>query len=144
MAYRVYDTEKHVWLKDNIYMNPDGDLFKIKQSLFGMIRIPLELSQDRYIYHEYINLLDKYGKAIFEGDYIEASVANKTSENDSNEHRTVIGVVVFAEEISSYIILCEESNEFFTLGNEVTEFIKVIGNVFDGYEKSDENGQQTL
>lgn len=139
MGYRVYDTEKQQWLKDNIYMNSDGELFKIKQSLFGMVRVPLALDSERYVYHRDIGLSDKNGNIVFEGDFIEATVAKKTSENDyddsNNENRVVIGVVVYAEEISSYIILCEESSEFFTLGSEITEFIKVIGNVFDGYEE---------
>lgn len=124
MVYRVYDTEQHEWIKDNIYMNLEGDLFMIKQSLFGMVKVPLALSPYRYVCHKAIDLYDKDGLLVYEGDYLEAKVA---------EDKTVIGLVCFAEELSSYIILCEEDNTFYTLGTEVCEYIEVVGNVFDGY-----------
>ena len=56
-------------------------------------------------------------------------------ENDENsEDRIEIGLVTYAHELSAYIILCDASNTFYTLGSETTEFIEVIGNVFDGYK----------
>lgn len=124
MAYRVYDTEQREWIQDGIYMNPDGDLFMIKQSLFGMVKIPLALSPYRYTYHKAIDLYDKNNLLVYEGDYLEAKIS---------EDKTVIGLVCFAEELSSYIILCEEDNTFYTLGSEICEYIEVVGNVFDGY-----------
>lgn len=123
MAYRVYDNEQKKWLKDNIYLTPDGELFLIKKSLFGMVKVPLALSQDRYIYHKAIELYDKNKKQVYEGDYIKAQVG---------EDKSVIGLVTFATELSSYVILCVDSDEFYTLGSEVTEYIEEIGNVFDG------------
>lgn len=125
MVYRVYDSELKKWVKDNIYLNPDGELFLIKQALFGMVKIPLALSQDRYIYHQDINLYDKNGVLVYEGDYILARVA---------EDKEVIGLVAFAHELSAYVILCVDSDEFYTLGSNVSSEITVIGNVFDGYE----------
>ena len=126
MAYRVYDNEKKVWLKDNIYLNPNGELFLIKKSIFGMVKVLLVLSPDRYIYHKSINLWDKNQKQVHEGDYINAQVS---------EDKSVIGLVAFAAELSSYVILCVDSDEYYTLGSEITEYIEVIGNIFDGYEK---------
>ncbi len=126
MAYRVYDNEQKRWVRDNIYLNPDGDLFKIKKSIFGMVKVPLALSQDRYVYHKAIDLWDKNQKRVHEGDYIMAQVS---------EDKSVVGLVAFAVELSSYVILCVESDEFFTLGSETTDYIEIIGNVFDGYEK---------
>lgn len=126
MAYRVYDNEKKVWLKDNIYLNPDGELFLIKKSIFGMVKVPLVLSPDRYIYHKSIDLWDKNQKQVHEGDYINAQVS---------EDKSVIGLVAFAAELSSYVILCVDSDEYYTLGSEITEYIEVIGNIFDDYEK---------
>lgn len=126
MAYRVYDNEQKRWVRDNIYLNPDGDLFKIKKSIFGMVKVPLALSQDRYVYHKAIDLWDKNQKQVHEGDYIMAQVS---------EDKSVVGLVAFAVELSSYVILCVESDEFFTLGSETTDYIEIIGNVFDGYEK---------
>lgn len=127
--YRVYDTEKKHWVKDNVYLNPDGELFLIKRSVFGWCKVPLSLSQDRYVYHNDIELYDKNNELIFIGDYLKAKV---------DKDKEVVGLVTYAHEISAYAILCVDSNEFFTLGSEVTEFIQVIGNVFDGYEVTQE------
>lgn len=135
MEYRVYDNEKKCWIKDNIYLNPDGELFLIKQSLFGMVKVPLALDLERYVYHRAIDLWDKYGKLVYEGDYIRAQVDENTS---------VIGMVAYAQDLSAYVILVESTQEFFTLGSETTEFIQVIGNVFDGYEEVVQNGEQAL
>lgn len=125
MSYRVYDVERKEWVKDNIYLTPDDGLFKIKQSVFGLIKVPLELSLDRYIYHRDIGLYDKNGVLIYEGDHLEAEVA---------EDRVVTGVVVYASEIAGYIILCNDTDEFFSLGSDICEYIKVVGNVFDNAE----------
>lgn len=135
MEYRVYDSEKKCWVKDNIYLNPDGELFLIKQSLFGMVKVPLALDLERYVYHRAIDLWDKDENLVYEGDYILAKI---------DENKSVIGMVAYAQELSSYVILCVNSDEFYTLGSEVTEFIQVIGNVFDGYEEVVQNGEQAL
>ena len=124
--FRVYNTEKNEWVKDNIYLSPDDNLFMIKQSLFGMVKIPLALDADKYVYHRDINLYDKDGHLVYEGDYIRARVA---------EDKEEIGLVAYAHELSSYVILCIDSDTFYTLGSNVSEEISVIGNVFDGYEK---------
>ena len=124
--FRVYNTEKKQWVKDNIYLSSDGELFLIKKSVFGMVKVPLALSQDKYIYHKAIDLWDKENVQVFEGDYIRARVA---------EDREEIGLVSYAHELSAYIILCVDSDTFYTLGSNVSSEIKVIGNVFDGYEK---------
>lgn len=135
MEYRVYDNEKKCWIKDNIYLNPDGELFLIKQSLFGMVKVPLALDLERYVYHRAIDLWDKDENLVYEGDYIRAQV---------DENKSVIGMVAYAQDLSAYVILVESTQEFFTLGSETTEFIQVIGNVFDGYEEVVQNGEQAL
>ena len=135
MIYRVYDNELKKWVKDNIYLNLEGELFLIKQALFGMVKVPLALSQDRYIYHKAIDLWDKNQKQIFVGDYIQAQVS---------EEKSVVGLVAFAVELSSFVILCVDSDEFYTLGSEVCEYIQIIGNVFDGYEEEKTDGKQAL
>lgn len=135
MEYRVYDSEKKCWVKDNVYLSPNGELFLIKRSTFGWTKVPLALSQERYIYHKAVDLWDKNQNQVFEGDYIHAKV---------DDDKSVIGLVAFAHELSSYVILCVDSDEFFTLGSEVTEFIQVVGNVFDGYEEVKQDGEQTL
>lgn len=126
MAFRVFDLKKEKWLEKDVYLNMKGEMFLIKKSMFGFLKIPLALELDRYVYHKDTELYDKNGILIHEGDWLEATVA---------EDRTVKGIVIYAHELSAYIILCEETNEYFTLGKEVTELIKVIGNVFDGYKE---------
>lgn len=118
--YRVYDIEKKCWLKNNIYLSLEGDLFLLKKSFFGKKLI--ELSNDEYVYHKDIGLYDKDNDLIFEGDYLKAKVS---------DDRTVIGLVAFAQELSAYIILCYDTNEFFTLGTEVCEYVEIIGNVIE-------------
>lgn len=135
MNYRVYDNEEKCWIKDNVYLNPDGELFLIKKSLFGTVKTPLLLDAERYTYHKDIGLKDRDGKEVYEGDYILARV---------DEDKTVIGLVVYAYELSSYIILCDESEEFFTLGIEVMDFIQIVGNVFDGYKEAVQNDKLSL
>ena len=135
MAFRVRDTFKGCWIKDNVYLNSNGDLFVIKQSLFGMVKVPLALSPVRYIYHRDIGLIDKNNNEIFEGDYIKAQV---------DEDKFVTGLVAFAVELSAWVILCDDTDEFYTLGSETCEFIEVVGNVFDGYKEEKKDGKQAL
>ena len=123
--FRVYDTHKKEWVKDKIYMSPDGDLYILKTSIFSGAKLELLPDDDRYICHKDIELYDKENKLIFEGDYLEAEIS---------EDETVIGLVTYASELSGYVILCVNSDTFYTLGSEVSERIKIVGNVFDGYE----------
>lgn len=133
MNYRVYDTVEKKWVDNKTYLTPDGELYVMNQSVLGWTKLS-ELSQERYVYHRAIDLWDKNEKQIHEGDYIQAQV---------DKDRSVVGLVAFAVELSAYVILCVDSDEFFTLGSEVTEFIQVVGNVFDGYEVV-QDGEQTL
>lgn len=124
--FRVYNNNEGKWIKKNIYLNPNGELFLIKQSLFGMVKVPLALSPDIYTYHRDINLYDKNQNLVYEGDYVRARVA---------EDKEEIGLVTYAHELSAYVILCVNNDTFYTLGSNVSSEIEVIGNVFDGYKK---------
>ena len=125
--YRVYSKKDKKWVTDKIYMSPNGDLYTLKNSIFSGAKLEL-LEEGMYVCHNDINLYDKEDKLVFEGDYIEAKIS---------ENETVIGMVAYAHELSSYVILCVNSDTFYTLGSKVTEYIKIIGNVFDGYEGGD-------
>lgn len=125
MEYRVYDKKKKKWLKDDVFLAPNGDLYKSKG--WGK---PTFLHEDRYIFQKAIELNDKNDVPIFVGDYLEAHVA---------EDKMVRGMVTFAAELSSYIILCEDSYEYFTLGESVSSLIQVVGNVFDEDKKNKKN-----
>lgn len=134
--YRVYDNNLKKWIKDRIYLSPDpfSDLYISKRGFFGRNKL-IPVSDDRYVIHRDIELYDKNGKLVYEGDYIKAKVS---------EDRTVIGLVAYAMELSSYVILCMGSEEYYTLGSQVSNEIEVIGNVFDGYDKEEQYGQQSL
>lgn len=124
MSFRVYDRKKKKFVTDNVYLTPDGELVESKKSLFGNKMTFVD--KNRFVFQRYIELDDKDGTPIFIGDYLEAQVT---------EERIVRGVVTFAEELSAYIILCFDPDEYFTLGTDVVQFIKVVGNVFDEEKK---------
>lgn len=123
--YRVYDNKNKKWIKDKIFMSPDGDLYTLKNSIFSGAKLELLSDDGRYICHKDIELYDKENVLVYEGDYIRA----KVSENNEE-----IGLVCYASELSAYVILCVDSDTFYTLGSEVSSEITVIGNVFDSYE----------
>lgn len=128
MGYRVYDKKKKKFITDNIFLTPDGELVESKKSLFGGKMT--FVSENRYVYQKAIGLVDRNGKEIYIGDHLEAQVS---------KDRTVRGLVIFAEELSAYIILCFNSDEYFTLGTEICQYIEVVGNVFDESKKSKKN-----
>lgn len=124
--YRVYDLKEKKFKDVHIYLspNPYSDLYVLKWGLFGRKKFVLA-SPERYIYHRDIGLCDKDDVLIYEGDIVEAQV---------NEDRIVTGLITYAHELASYIILCYDSNEYFTLSNEVCSYVKVIGNVIENKE----------
>lgn len=128
--FRVYDNKRKEWVKDDIYLSSNDELFLIKKSLFGMVKTPLD--SDIYVWHKDIDLYDKNNVLVYEGDFIKAKVS---------DDKEVIGVVAYAFDLSSYVILCVDSDEFYTLGSQVSSLIEVVGNVFDGYNKVNEDDQ---
>ena len=124
MSYRVYDKKKRKFITDNIFLTPDGELVESKKSIWGNKMTFVD--QNRYVYQKYIELDDKNGLPIYMGDYVKAQVS---------EDREISGLATFAQELSSYVILCFDSDEYFTLGTEVCQYIQVIGNVFDDLKK---------
>lgn len=124
MSYRVYDKKKRKFVQDNIFLTPDGELVESKKSLFGNKLTFVD--QDRFVFQRDIELNDKNGTLIYMGDYVKAQVA---------EDKIITGLVTFSTELSSYVILCFETEEYFTLGESVREFIEVDGNVFDDLKK---------
>ena len=130
MSYRVYDKKKRKFITDNIFLTPDGELVESKKSLWGNKMTFVD--QNRYVYQKYIELDDKNNVCVFMGDYVKAQVS---------EDREISGLVTFAPELSSYVILCFDSDEYFTLGTEVCQYIQVIGNVFDDLKKGKKDGK---
>lgn len=121
MQYRVYDTKHKEWIYKNIFMSQDGELFMFKKILFVFNKLCL-LPQSRYVSQDFTGLHDKNNKPVYIGDYVEAQIT---------EDKKIIGVITFANETSGYIILGINENKFYTLGEYVSEYINVIGNVFE-------------
>lgn len=124
MSYRVYDKKKRKFIHDNIYLTPDGELVESSKSLFGN-RLSF-ISQNRYVYQKSIDLYDRYDTLIYVGDYVKAQVA---------DDRVVTGIVTYAEELSAYVILCFDTDEYFVLGSHACEKVEVSGNVFNDLNK---------
>lgn len=124
MSYRVYDKKKHKFIQDNIFLTPDGELVESKKSLFGN-KLSF-VSQDRYVYQKSIDLNDKNSNLIHVGDYLRAQVA---------DDRTIEGLVTYAEELASYVILCFDTEEYYVLSSQVCDLIEIVGNVFDDLKK---------
>lgn len=124
MSFRVYDKKKKRFTTDNVYLTPDGELVESKKSLFGNKMTFVD--GNRFVFQKYIELSDRNDIPIYMGDYVEAQVA---------EDRTITGLVTFSTELSSYVILCFDTGEYFTLGDSVRGFIRVVGNVFDDDKK---------
>lgn len=116
---RVYDKYEKCWV-DNALLASNGDIYIFKNSLFGK-KLKLT-SPERYIYHKDINLWDKDNNLIYEGDMVEATVSEDT---------TVTGMVAYARELAGYVILCSDCEKWYSLGSEVCQYVKVVGNVFD-------------
>ena len=130
MSYRVYDKKKKKFITDNIFLTPDGELVESKRSLWGNKMTFVD--GNRFVYQRYIGLEDRDNNPIYIGDILEAQVA---------EDRVVQGMVTFAEELSSYIILCFDPDEYFTLGTDIVKYISVVGNVFDNEKKGKKDGK---
>lgn len=130
MSYRVYDKKKKKFITDNILLTPNGELIESKRSLFGNKLTFVD--KNRYVYQKYIELNDKNNTPIYIGDTLKAQVA---------EDRVVKGVVTFTEELSAYIILCFDQDEYFTLGTDVVQLVEVVGNVFDDEKKGKKDGK---
>lgn len=124
MGYRVYDKKKKKFTTDNIFLTPDGELVEPKKSLFGNKMTFVD--QNRYVYQRAIGLADKNNVQIYVGDCLKAQVS---------EDKEIKGIVTYSEQLSSYVILNFESDEYYTLGESVKEFIEVDGNVFDDLKK---------
>lgn len=124
MSFRVYDKKKKKFITDNVYLTTDGELVESKKSLFGNKMTFVD--QNRYVYQRAIELGDKNNTPIYVGDYLKAQVA---------EGREIRGLVTYSEQLSSYVILNFEADEYYPLGESVREFIELDGNVFDDLKK---------
>ncbi len=125
MNYRVYDKKEKKWIREDVYISPNGDLYISKKSLFGTEKLSLG-SDTRYTYHRWIELYDKNRKRIFEGDIC-------TIEIESEYGIVVnIGVITYIPEHASYYLLDHKNLKYYPLVEFNSEkHIEVVGNCFD-------------
>ena len=107
--YRVYDKQQKKWIKQNVYLSPEGDLILTKPGLFKFHSIKL-VPSCRYAYQMYIGLTDKTGKKIYEGDICETD--------------EFTGVVVYYPDHSRYFLIDYLNNRYYPL-------LRVVSNIFD-------------
>lgn len=120
MGFRVYDKKKKKFITDNIYLTPEGDLVESKKSIWGNKMTFVD--GNRFVYQKSTELFDKDNKEVFVGDYLSAEVS---------DDRTIEGLVTYAEELGSFIILCFDTDEYFVLSQSVCSRIQVVKNIFD-------------
>lgn len=128
---RVYDIENKHWVVDDMYipLNSNNELYILKKNIFKKKKLT-SVDADKYVIHRDINLYDKNNKLIHEGDIVKAKVSN---------NRAIVGVVVYAYELASYVLLCDKTSEYFNLSFDYCQYIQVIGNVFDGYKELEQD-----
>lgn len=114
--FRVYDNIGRKWVDNSkILLSPQGQLVEIKRKLFIT---KLTWIGEKYSYQNSIGVFDKNEQMIFEGDIIEAN--NK------------IGIVVYSEQLLSYIAINKKDNKYYPLNDKFCEEkVQVIGNNFD-------------
>lgn len=136
--YRVYDKKETTWVKENIYLAPNNDLYLAKKNLLGNITLSL-ISDNRYVYQIDTGLLDKNKQLIFEGDICKAIQSG------------MVGLVSYSSEHGAYVFLDYTEHKWYPLSKEIClNNIEVVGNIFDNPElipdlqEDKEDGQQTL
>ena len=136
--YRVYDKKETTWVKENIYLAPNNDLYLAKKNLLGNMTLSL-ISDNRYVYQIDTGLLDKNKQLIFEGDICKAIQSG------------MVGLISYSSDYGAYVFLDYTEHKWYPLGKEIClNNIEVVGNIFDNPElipdsqEDKEDGRQTL
>lgn len=118
--FRVYDNKENNWVNKDVLLARNDDLFRRDDALFSTSKLNL-MSDKRYTWQQSIGFYDSNGKIIYEGDICEVNV------NDE----TIYCLVAYIHERASYMLLDNKYSKAYGFYKEVTDLIKVVGNVFD-------------
>ena len=121
MRYRVFDIKNKVQINNVAVTDPRGDIFIAKQGLFNRFKLQL-LSDRKYVVHRCVEIQDKHGKDVYEGDICVAKDGAFT------------GVVTYVPEHASFYLLCDRDSTFYPLGFEYQKLLEIIGNVIENPE----------
>lgn len=120
---RVYDTKEKKWAqRDEFFLSCfNSDLYHATKTMFGNYKMEL-VSPERYVVHQYIGTNDMDGNPLYEGDICDAALPGK--------HIQV--TVAYVLERGAFYLLDYDNSNYYSIGEDVSSIIKVIGNVFDG------------
>lgn len=121
MEFRVWDKQKKKWV-DDAYLTQNGDLVINGKVILGLTKPTFITDDNRFVIQKSTHVFDMNNKEVFVGDYLEALV-----ENDE----LIKGLTTFSDEVFDYVILCFENDKFYVLSPDVSDRIKVVGNVFE-------------
>lgn len=126
--YRVYDLENKEWCTNTVAVLSYGGVFRVINKAFGLSQLK-PLSETQFAVHKCVDLFDKNNQMIYEGDILQA---------ESN----VTGVISYAPEIASFVLLDYNTSQYFHLGAEICKHLMIIGNVFDNEDLLDDMGSE--
>lgn len=116
--YRVYDNKEKKWLREGFFISPNGDMYMSDKRIFGNLHKLLLISKRRFTIQNEIEMNDKNGKLIFEGDICKIT------------NRNIVGVIVYVPEHASYYLLDDKHMKYYPLYEKlISEHVEVIGNV---------------
>ena len=124
--FRVYDNKEKKWVKKDIYLAPNNDLFQSQKKLFGIEKLSL-IPETRYIHQIDIGLYDENRKLMFEGDILK------------NESEGVIGVIAYSTSQAAYLLFDYKNSKYYPLGEIICKQCKVVGNVLENYDLLEQN-----
>lgn len=124
--YRVYDSVNKTWMpKDKILISTfNNDIYMRKRGLFGTEKLEL-VSNEKFIVHESIGILDKYNVLIYEGDICGLELKDGAAKC----------VVSYVPERAAYILFDNENMLYYEFVKGMSDNLTVIGNVFDNADE---------
>ena len=135
MPYRVFDKENREWVHpDKILIScVENKLLTCGNAVFGWRKLK-ELSEDRYLFHTSLGIVDKHGVELYEGDICTVDMEEGHEDGDK-----ITVEIAYVEDCASYFMFDWEHSKYYSFGDGITSIIEVIGNVCD--DKPDWNNE---